>query len=143
MMKTTFARLLAAGAFALAFPLATTPSANAAEGKPLLELMESFDTAYKGFRRETDPEKALPLVRESQAAVWQAITTLPPMVEKMPDNPARAKAAATYRMMMAEVYLMLAQLELAFIERDMDAVADHVGAIRAARRTGHDQFMEE
>ena len=143
MTKTTMTRLLAAGAFALALPF-HAPAAQAAGEEPkLIQLMEEFDTAYRGFRRETDAEKALPIVREGQVAFLQSMAMLPPMVEKMPDGPAKAKAAATYRMMMAEVYLMLAKLELAFIEGDMDAVAEHVGAIRAARRTGHDQFMEE
>ncbi len=142
MMKATISRLLVVAAFAMALPVPST-SAQAAEAKTLIQLMEEFDMAYRGFRRETDPEKALPIVREGQTAFLQSMALLPPMVEKMADGPAKEKAAATYRQMMAEVYLMLTRLELAFIERDMEAVTDHVTEIRGARRTGHDRFMEE
>lgn len=105
--------------------------------------MEEFDSAYRGFRRETDPVKALPIVREGQVAFLQSMALLPPMVEKMPDGPEKDKAVAIYRKMMAEVYLTLANLELAFIEGDLEAVAEHVKTIRESRRTGHEKFMEE
>jgi hypothetical protein len=142
MMKATISRALLIVSIALVLPF-HAPAATATEERTLIQWMEEFDMAYRGFRRETDPEKALPMVREGQAAFLQSMALLPPMVEKMPAGPAKDKAAATYRNMMAEVYLMLAKLELAFVERDMEAVAAHVGEIRAARRTGHDKFMEE
>jgi hypothetical protein len=142
MMKAAISRLLVVAAFALAMPFHAS-SAQAAEAKTLIQLMEEFDMAYRGFRRETDAEKALPIVREGQVAFLQSMAILPPMVEKMPDGPAKAKAAAAYRNMMAEVYLTLTRLELAFIEGNMEAVTDYVTEIRNARRTGHDRFMEE
>ena len=142
MMNSTMTRLIAAAALALALPF-HAPTVQAAEEPQLIQLMEEFDMAYRGFRRETDPATALPIVREGQVAFLQSISLLPPMVEKMPEGPAKAKAAASYRNMMAEVYLTLTKLELAFIEGDMDAVAEHVGTIRDARRAGHDKFMEE
>ncbi len=142
MMKATICRFLLILSVALVMPF-HAPSAQAEEARTLIQWMEEFDMAYRGFRRETDPEKALPIVREGQVAFLQSMALLPPMVEKMPEGAAKDKAAATYRNMMAEVYLTLAKLELAFIERDMEAVATHVADIRAARRTGHDRFMEE
>lgn len=142
MMKATISRFLVVTTFALALPF-LAPSSRAADSKSLLDLMEAFDTAYKGFRREADPEKALPLVREAQNASLQSIPLLPPMLEKMPDGPAKAKAAATYRNMMAEVFLTLTRIELAYIAGDMEVVTKHVSEIRDARRAGHDQFMEE
>jgi len=142
MMKAAISRFLLIVSFAILMPF-HAPSADASEKKTLVQWMEEFDMAYRGFRRETDPDKALPLVREGQAAFLQCMAILPPMVEKMPEGPARDKAVATYRKMMAEVYLTLADLELAFIGRDMEAVTDHVTAIRNARREGHDKFMEE
>lgn len=117
--------------------------ADAEEAKSLIQWMEEFDMAYQGFRRETDPAKALPIVREGQVAFLQSMALLPPMVEKMPDGAEKDKAIATYRMMMAEVYLTLANLELAFLDGDMEAVAAHVKTIRESRRTGHERFMEE
>ncbi|MFU8892291.1 MAG: hypothetical protein ACNA8L_01565 [Luteolibacter sp.] len=142
MMKAAISRFLVIVSFVLAMPF-HVPTAQAAEERTLIQWMEEFDMAYRGFRRETDPEKGLPIVREGQVAFLQSMALLPPMVEKMPAGAAKDKAAATYRNMMAEVYLMLTRLELAFLERDMEAVAGHVGEIRNARRAGHDRFMEE
>ena len=119
------------------------PRAGAEESKTLIQWMEEFDMAYRGFRRETDPAKALPIVREGQAAFLQSMALLPPMVEKMPDGAEKDKALATYRKMMAEVYLTLAHLEIAFLDGDMEAVAKHVKTLRDSRRTGHERFMEE
>lgn len=141
-MKATISRFLLIASIALVVPF-HAPSAHAEETRTLIQWMEEFDMAYRGFRRETDPEKALPLVREGQVAFLQSMALLPPMVEKMPEGAPKDKAAATYRSMMAEVYLTLAKLELAFVERDMEAVAAHVNTIRESRRTGHDRFMEE
>jgi len=138
-MKAVISRFLMVAALAMAMPL----QAQAAETQSLHDLMEAFDSAYKGFRKETDAEKALPLVRDAQEASLQSISILPPMLVKMPDGPAKVKAAATYRNMMAEVYLTLTRIELAYITDDLEAVAEHVAEIRNARRVGHEQFMEE
>jgi len=141
-MKAAISLVVVAAVFAVVLP---APSASANPGKTpsMCDLMERLDKAYKGFRRETDPSKALPLVREAQAAVEQTMPLLPPMLEKMADGPAKAKAAATYRKMMAELYLMLADAELAFLEGDMEKVATLVTAMRESRKAGHEQFMEE
>lgn len=115
-----------------------------AEGAPkLIDSMEAFDRAYKAFRREKDAAKALPLVRDAQKACVQSITVLPPMIEKMADGVAKDQAAASYRNMMAEVYLMLTKLELAYLKGDMETVEALIGELRASRRTGHEKFMEE
>lgn len=141
-MKATISHLLVAGALALALP-ASTASANEGKAPSMIDLMEQVDDAYKAFRRETDPAKAIPQVQAAQSAFLQSMALLPPMVEKMPDGPAKAKSTATYRNMMAQSYLLLTRLELAFLEGDMDAVAAIVKEIREARKEGHNEFMEE
>jgi hypothetical protein len=141
-MKATISRLFVAGALALVLPL---PAATAEEGKPpsMHNLMERLDDAYRGFRRETDPAKALPLVREAQSAFLQSMALLPPMVEKMPAGADKDKAVATYRNMMAASYLTLTRIELAYLEGDMEAVTTLVTELRDARKAGHEKFMEE
>ena len=141
-MKATISRLFVAGALALVLP---APVASAEEGKAptMHSLMEKLDDAYRGFRRETDPAKALPLVREAQDAFLKSMAFVPPMVEKMPAGPAKDKAVATYRNMMAASYLTLTKIELAYIEGDIEAVTQLVTELRDARKAGHEKFMEE
>lgn len=79
-MKAVISHLVVAGALALALPSHAAP-AKEGESPSLLDLMEQLDDAYKGFRRETDAAKALPLVREAQTAMWQSMALLPPMLE--------------------------------------------------------------
>jgi soluble cytochrome b562 len=138
-MKAIISTCILAGALALGIP----STADAAATKPLGELMEDFDGAFKSFRRETDPEKGAAHAREAQAAAWAAINILPETVEKMPDGPAKSAAAAEYRRMMAEAYLTLCKIEIAFLKGDIEAVATHVTELREARKAGHDRFMED
>ncbi|MDP4624843.1 MAG: cytochrome b562 [Akkermansiaceae bacterium] len=117
--------------------------ATADEDTPLGEQMEIMNDAYKAFRREEDPEKGAALTREAQDAMIKAISLLPEMVTDMPDGPDKAKAAAKYREMMGQLISTLASIELAFLDGDMEKVAEGVTALRESKKTGHDKYVEE
>ncbi len=110
---------------------------------PLAKQMDAMNDAYKAMRRETDPAKGAALAREAQDAMVIAIKELPEMVIEMPEGDDKAKAAAGYRKMMGQLISTLADMELAFLDNDMDKVKEVVDAMRASKKEGHDQFMED
>lgn len=131
--------ILAGFAASLMFVLPTM----ADEDTPLAKQMEAMNDAYKAMRRETDPAKGAALAREAQAAMVKAIVETPTLVTDMPDGPEKAKASAEYRKMMGMLIATLGDMELAFLEGDMDKVKEVVDKMRESKKAGHDKFMEE
>ncbi|MGJ8644819.1 MAG: cytochrome b562 [Luteolibacter sp.] len=113
------------------------------EHTPLGEQMELMNDAYKAFRREEDPEKGAALAREAQDAMIKAISEFPEMLNDMPDSPEKTKAAAQYRAMMGELITILANIELAFIDGDLEKVSEGVDAMRENKKAAHDKYIEE
>lgn len=114
-----------------------------ADDTPLAEQMEAMNDAYKAMRRETDPAKGAELARTAQDAMVKGIVELPEMVKAMPDGPDKAKASAAYRKMMGTLIATLADMELAFLNNDLEKVKEIVGTMRDMKKEGHDKFMEE
>ncbi len=113
------------------------------EDTPLAKQMDAMNDAYKAMRRETDPAKGAALAREAQDAMVKAITETPDLVTAMPDGPEKAKASAEYRKMMGSLISTLADMELAFLDGDMDKVKEVVDTMRESKKEGHDKFMED
>lgn len=110
---------------------------------PLGKQMESFNDAFKAFRKESDPAKGAALARDAQTAVAKGLMELPAMLEKMPDGPAKAKAAAEYRKMMGKVYVALCEVEEAFLAGKTDKVAEIANSLKDMKKAGHDKFIED
>lgn len=117
--------------------------ATAEEDSALAIQMEIMNDAYKAMRREEDPAKGAALAREAQDAMVKAIVETPELVQAMPDGPEKAKASAEYRKMMGSLISTLAEMELAFLDGDMDKVKEVVSAMRDSKKEGHDKFMED
>ena len=116
---------------------------HAEEETPLGKQMESFNDAYKAFRRETDPAKGAAQAREAQAAVVKGLTEIPAMLTKMPEGPAKAKAAVEYRKMMGKLYITLCEVEEAFLDGKIEKVAELVEGLKDMKKAGHEKFMED
>lgn len=116
---------------------------EAHEETPLGRQMEAFNDAYKALRKESDPTKGAALARDAQHAVIQSMAELPEMLRKMPEGPDKAKAAAAYRRMIAEVLVATCQIEEAFLAGDKAQVDSLVETLKKLKKTGHDRFMEE
>lgn len=114
-----------------------------ADDTPLAKEMDTLNDAYKAMRRETDPQKGAALAREAQNAMVKAISETPALLSDMPDGPDKAMASAEYRKMMGQLIATLADMELAFLEGDMEKVKEVVSAIRASKKEGHEKFIEE
>jgi len=114
-----------------------------ADDTPLAKQMEIMNDAYKAMRREEDPAKGAALAKEAQDAMVKGIVELPEMVKAMPDGPDKAKASAEYRKMMGALIATLADMELAFLNKDMEKVKAIVEQMRDVKKQGHDKFMEE
>ena len=114
-----------------------------ADDSPLAKEMETVDDAFKGFRRETDPAKGAKAAREAQDGVLKAIPLVPAMIEKMPAGEAKDKAMAGYRAQMGQLFVTFCEVEAAFIAKDLDAVAKLVDSVKASKKKGHDEFIEE
>jgi soluble cytochrome b562 len=115
----------------------------AEEDTPLGKQMESFNDAYKVFRKETDPAKGAAAAREAQQAVIKGLAETPAMLVKMPEGPAKAKAAAEYRKMLGKVFVSLCEVEEAFLAGKIDDVAKIVATLKDMKKEGHDKFIEE
>lgn len=114
-----------------------------ADDTPLAEQMDAMNDAYKAMRRETDPAKGAELARKAQDAMVKAIVETPKMLKGMPEGPEKAKASAEFRKMMGGLIATLADMELAFLNNDLEKVKEIVEAMRDMKKKGHDKFMEE
>jgi len=113
------------------------------EETPLGKQMEAMGHALKGFRKETDPAKCAALAREAQQAVAKGLLELPELVNKMPEGPDKAKAAAEYRKMMGKVYVSLCEVEEAYLAGNAEEAGRILGSMREMKKAGHDKFMED
>ncbi len=114
-----------------------------AQDTPLAEKMDEMDTAYKAFRREQDPAKGAALAREAQDAVLKALPEVPGLIASMPEGTEKAKAMAAYRKMMGMLFVTLCEVEEAFVNNEIDKVAELVQSLKDLKKEGHEQFMEE
>ncbi len=114
-----------------------------ADDTPLAKQMEIMNDAYKAMRKEEDPAKGAALAKEAQDAMVKAIVEVPELVKAMPDGPDKAKASAEYRKMMGTLISSLAEMELAFLNKDMEKVKAIVEQMRESKKQGHDKFMKE
>ncbi|MFN4874496.1 MAG: cytochrome b562 [Akkermansiaceae bacterium] len=135
-MKSKF--LIAACAASMLFVI----PANA-DDTPLAKQMEILNDAYKAIKKEQDPAKGAAFAKEAQDAMTKAIVELPEMVKAMPEGPDKAKASAEYRKMMGTLISALADMELAFHNKDLEKVKTIVEQLRESKKQGHDKFMDE
>ncbi len=135
-------KLILAGFAASLMFVAPTMAADE-EDSPLAKQMDAMNDAYKAMRRETDPAKGAALAREAQDAMVKAIVETPSLVADMPEGDDKAKASAEYRKMMGQLIATLADMELAFLDGDMEKVKEVVDAMRSSKKEGHDKFMED
>ena len=136
-MKSKFFIAACAASFLFVIPAAANET-------PLAKQMEIMNDAYKAMRKDDiDPAKGAALAKEAQDAMVKAIVELPEMVKAMPEGPDKAKASAEYRKMMGTLISTLAEMELAFHNKDLEKVKAIVEQLRESKKQGHDKFMEE
>jgi hypothetical protein len=114
-----------------------------ADESPLAKQMEALDDSYKAFRKTEDAAQGAVKAREAQTHVANGLAHLPEMLAKMPEGPARAKAAASYRLMMGQLYVKLCEVEQAFLDNKLDKVAELVNDLKDLKKKGHSEFMED
>lgn len=114
-----------------------------AEESPIATEMDLFNDAYKAMKKETDPAKGAALARESQDSMLKALKVDPEIVQSMPEGIDKMKFSAEYRKMMAELLVILADIELAFLNNQPDQIEILIEKIRTSKKQGHDKFIEE
>ena len=110
---------------------------------PLARQMSELDDAYKALKKETDPEKGAAAARVAQQALALGLAELPEMLKKMPDGPAKAAAAAEYRKLMGQCYVIFCEIEQAFLAGKVDQVMGLIENLKAVKKTGHQKFIED
>ncbi len=110
---------------------------------PLARQMSELDDAYKDLKKETDPEKGAAAARVAQQALILGLAELPEMLKKMPDGPAKAAAAAEYRKLMGQCYVIFCEIEQAFLAGKVDQVMGLIENLKAVKKTGHQKFIED
>ncbi|MGJ8635036.1 MAG: cytochrome b562 [Luteolibacter sp.] len=114
-----------------------------ADDTELGKQMDAMNDAYKAFRREEDPAKGAALALEAQQAMIKAVAETPELLKDMPDGPEKTKALANYRRMMGLLISNLAEIEIAFLDGDLDKVKELIDVLRASKKEGHNKFIEE
>ena len=110
---------------------------------PLARQMSELDDAYKALKKETDPEKGAAAARVAQQALVLGLAELPEMLKKMPDGPAKAAAAAEYRKLMGQSYVVFCEIEQAFLAGKIDQIEGLIENLKAIKKMGHQKFIEE
>jgi hypothetical protein len=110
---------------------------------PLARQMSEVDAAYKALKKETDPEKGAASARVAQQALVLGLAELPEMLKKMPDGPAKAAAAAEYRKLMGQCYVIFCEIEQAFLAGKVEQIEGLIDNLKAVKKTGHQKFIEE
>lgn len=118
-------------------------SASADDETPLGKNMDTMNDQYKDMRREEDPAKSAVLAKAAQDEMIKAIMEIPAIVKKMPDGPDKAKASAEYRMMMGSLISSFAELELAYLNKDMDKANVIIEKLKDMKKEGHKKFTEQ
>jgi hypothetical protein len=110
---------------------------------PLARQMSELGDAYKALKKETDPEKGAASARVAQQALVLGLAELPEMLKKMPDGPAKAAAAAEYRKLMGQCYVIFCEIEQAFLAGKVEQIEGLIDNLKAVKKTGHQKFIEE
>lgn len=110
---------------------------------PLAQQMSEVDVAYKALKKEVDPEKGAASARLAQQALVLGLAELPEMLKKMPDGPAKNAAAAEYRKLMGQCYVIFCEIEQAFLAGKIDQIEGLIDSLKAVKKTGHQKFIEE
>ena len=110
---------------------------------PLARQMSEIDDAYKALKKESDPEKGAAAARVAQQALALGLAELPEMLKKMPDGPAKAAAAAEYRKLMAQCYVVFCEIEQAFLAGKIDQIEGLIENFKAIKKMGHQKFIED
>ncbi len=125
--------------------VATLMSPLSAEGgnEKLAEKMDFFNDAYKSFRREKDPAEGAKTAQKAQELIAATLMMTPDLVTKMHDGPEKLKAAAAYRRMMGEVFVLCCKIEEAYLAGDLEKVKELYDGLKDLKKAGHDKYMEE
>ena len=105
--------------------------------------MDALNDAYKAFRRTDDAAEGAKLAREAQQAVIKGLTMTPQLVEKGGHADGKEKAMASYRKQMAQLLVVLCDVESAFLAEDLEKVKELIQPLKDSKKKGHDEFIEE
>lgn len=114
-----------------------------ADDTELGKKMDELNDHYKSIRREDDPAKGATSAREAQKLIAASLDMTPAMLTQMKDGPAKQNALAIYRQMMGQSYVLLCQIEQAYLAKDMDKAKELYEQLKSVRKEGHDKFIEE
>jgi hypothetical protein len=123
--------------------LLLAPVVATAADSPLIAQMELVSGAYKTIRTEKDPAIGAAAAREAQQAILKAAALLPPVVTKIADADAKAKAAAEYRLMLGKLFISFCEVEQAYLAKDLDQVTKLTESLKAQKKDGHTKFMDD
>ncbi len=117
--------------------------ARAEEDTPLGKQMDAMNDAFKAFRRETDATKGAKEARDAQTAALKAAMEIPALIKEMPEGAEKDKACNEYRTMMGKLYVVLCEVEGAFLAGKTTEVAGIVDKLKEMKKTGHEKFVKE
>lgn len=114
-----------------------------AEDTPLQQQMEVLNDSYKRLGKTTEAAAGVKEARAAQAAAHKAAALVPEAVDGMPAGAPKDKALATYKTMIGQLYVLFCRVELAFLDGKAEEVTKLLGEMKALKKEGHGQFIED
>jgi len=110
---------------------------------PLNDAMSEMNSHLKSIRKAETFEAKAEAVRGAQSELLKCFELIPALTEKTEDPEAKAKEVAHYKKLIAQNYALLCEYELAFLEEDEEKAKELYTQLRAAKKEGHDAYIEE
>ena len=114
-----------------------------AEHTPLEEKMSAVNKTLKGLRRSSgDHAKCVSIVRTAQKHLLECFQYPPSMLEKVEDAKKKDEILANYKKELAESYITLCELELAYLSGDPEKIKAANQLVKRSKKEGHDEFID-
>ncbi len=117
----------------------------AEEETKLGEHMGELSGILKSLRRYEDNDwtgKAK-VAQEAQAELLKCFAYFPAMLENVPASAEKSQQIVEYKKLLAENYILLCDLETAFIKQDEDEADDVISELKSIKKKGHTNYIEE
>ena len=112
---------------------------------PLTKTMEQTSKALKSLRKidKSDWAAGAKAARDAADGIRKGMEYEPAIAQHIQDEKEKAKAIADYRRLMGESYMVLCELELAYLEEDQEKVDTAIAKVKAGRKEGHKKYTDD
>jgi len=125
------------------FSLSGKADESESEETPLEEQMGEMNVFFKKIRKTEDAVEGAKFARSAQETAINSLAFIPIITEKVTDPAQKEKDIADYKRMVGLTYVAFCEVELAFLEGDMEKVNEIVDRLRKLKKQGHTKYIED